>query len=1753
MNKELLLHIPCKNIYEQIKTDFYDLQVNGNIYDDEEKGIYGGSKLNDNLSDYSKLILINKEKYSIPITIEFYANIDTYNDSYNKFIQITYFTLYDRTQKQISININNIEISEKIELDKALSSGYYIIKINNNGYFALIKDEDTIYSDQYEILKDVIIDKIEFYLGFVEETKIENEINIYSSEYQNDAFITPEFDIISEITHNIYYKDIKITTNENFIGKKFRYRQKNNSLKYTLTKKNKYTDKKEIVNIRDSIKDLSLINKNFVAKNINTAKDIFNKDNALYFTNYDSTIITQTLDNITINDFTIEFDLKINKFNEVDSSIFYVYGKDTVIQMMCNNDDDYCIFYFSFKNLSNEYECYYDAYYDYIYNIIITKNNNILNIFINGENIFNNDIIFSTFKYDKTVLGYDSIYESFHGYLSNFIFSNEIRYNNKGLQINNNLNNLYEYNMDLISIHKEFNTYRQLNILFPRYSAVRTDDNHLIYVDFLKNKIENKGKLNNIDFEYISEMDENPIFIDKQFPGDSYAQALVVSPKSKLNMTPLDLSSINKFTIELDFKLLCKNNIKLFTNDEQNIYMSFEDDYLIFNIKNSTNQIQLKTYRKFKENSIVNVALQRINNIFYLIINKVLVYIGYISNLSNLIIDTIYENDSFNSIMCINRYSILNIARYDLESIKSYPLDSQTLIYLPCNEENNIIKSEDNDFDIDTKIITFNKNYFKLGYGSITNGSTVTFKQNKKENFSLSFWHRLIANNTILSNLNCTILRIKGKNSNDVFEMNIADSHILVLKSYNIKEESISINITDKTKGLYNIWNNFAITFNIEAGQCIFIIFLNGKQIHSQSLKYFNSDIDSITLFTEYTAGKVTVTSPMHLSSIRLSKGIYYNQDFYPTTTGLLYKSFTNDKMKPKIIYSKYPQNNIDFNASQIFNKYTIFIENTLSYYFTFECWMYTTENEIYDNDPMCIKFIKEYKVLYTLYLTKDDKNKYIRTENSISKELFKENQWTHIALTYSKDNNTIKIWINGNLIITEKSKISLIESDSLELYPGSGNSYFNDLLISSSLKYINKNFMPPNVLLQNNILEYDKYQDIPYIIYNKHNFGDIENCTNITNTKFIYKLTNYSGISHFIEFWLYVTKNTVYSDKPLFIDIFDNKDNCIHKIILSRYIADNTDNIHWDKNITDYQVSNVVLPEKIWTHFALIYNKNKNKIQFYCNGIKILESEFKLVISLKTLSKIIITPSSSGETYIDGFLQTQYIVYEDNFVPKNGKISGSYLPLQQDTEENVKNTDRIGILDDNYITYLDFENKLEDRSKYNVIWNSYGFLQYIRNVFPYDKDSNSILLDGSNGIYTNDQRLNLSNLDKFTIELEIKNYTDFVEQMSMLFVNFCSWIVIYLTQDGFVKIKYNCENKKSFSLSSEQIDLDDPIYVALQKTYDIIYLYINGNLSGQIKINGKLENYLNLTDKKIDHVIDIGMVTTDKTKFFNGYINKIAISDIARFDDEEMDNKITIPKIEKNENIIFYQPIKYPACDNIYKTVSNDEQWDWKYRRRNTKVYSIKMLSSSWQNYRVFGPSENTDSGFIEYSSGNIDLSHRSFTFEFLMYKKLTKEKCNLLSISNILFYIEDNSIIINEDKISMGYNELENNYRYFIITYNSFTNILNLFINGKLLYTNEYNNLLPVPIRLYTNSLSNNPIYFSSIRLSKGILFTDDNFDISFIKQPYTDYNESNLINNEHKSSSNDTVLYLLSDNDINNKSRYTFSINNTKIYER
>lgn len=1840
IEKKTLLHIPCKSSYiEQESENYtYKLKIDGNIYYDQEKEcIYGANVKNVRDNEYNKLILINDEKeknYDNPIILEFYADIDKNENSYNDFIKI-----YFNNGKTLNINLVNININtntgKKEILDKfEYSSGYYFIQIDpNNGRFELYIDEKKIITIYINDLKDIIIDKIELYLGLIMLKKIQKRVNMYSGDYQNNPSLLYNYYTEPFIQHNIYYKNIQIITGQydeydikNRLAysnsQKFKHIVAYNTNRIFLSVNNKYIDELVNINIKNlEITDIGLLDHifNYTYTNIDCVSNIFNntgKRDTIYLKTENSSITTIVKNKKEINNFTIELDLSVyNKYVNHNTSIFSIYDDNgLILQMLCYYYKDYCEF--GFKSIKLDIEEYYKTNYNFINKIVIVKSNSGIIFFINNKMIYFKSIDFK-FNYNKIIIG-KSDYKSFIGYISKFIFIDKERYTNTCKQIKENLNKNYKEISNSFSVNIEFDLCRQKTVLNQILETPVPDKNYLIYVDFINNEIKNRGKTNDIFFK----CESTPVFKSNEFPGDSYSSALIASSKNQLTIeypSKLNLADLSKFSIEIDFKILVESkycdSIKLFTNDTLGTYMTFENGYLVFYIGNKYGQqIKLKYYYQFDKNSIVHVTLQKNNNMFYLIIDDVLVFTNSITNLSQFFIEKIYENLSSIDMMIINRFSISDIERYDLKSLKDYSIDSNSLLYLPFDsmtnfKNNKFIMSEDNNFDISMSYPTLINSEFQQGYGALSFGSTLNLISSKKskENISLYFWNKLISNNVVIPNLDCTILKIQGPELENkdvnILEIVIVNSYSIAIKTSIIdnngnlkdgnKTQSIIFPKNDVTKNMYNIWNNFAFTYDKK--EYIFTLFLNGKSIYSGKLLYFDvDDIKSISLFTNYKYGNTHNNGNMYIASIRLSKGLYYNQNFVSNISGLLYKSFITNISNSKtneiehVIYAKYPENDVA-KASLIFDNHKIPIQIELENYFTFESWFYTTENRD-SADPLSISFKKDNNVLYTLYLTKLSSEKFmIRNSDNIDNDknndkTFPENHWTHIAIVYIKETDKLKVWANGHLILSGKynGKISLIEINTIELNPGSGNSYFNDLNIFSSVKYMDDIFIPPNTLLAKEEL-IENSQNIPQLIYSRHDNNDVSNTIDISNG-FSSKLYNALDIGHTIEFWLYTTENNENTAIPLTIDIMEENNISIHKIILTKYFADNSDDVHWDQNITYYQNSGFILIPNIWTHFALVYNRSKNTIKLYCNGKEILNSTFRLSISLTKFKQIVITPSS-GKTYIDMFMQVPQSLYNEDFIPNNGILSGLNLPMskleESDIQEDIiSNTiigDRIGSLDDNYITYLDFEENLKDKSKSQTEWKPYGMIQYVKNIFPYEPMGKAVLLNGNNGIYTNDTSLNFNNFKDFTIEFEIKNYTNFLYQKTILFVNFISWLNIVLNNDT-IEVKYNCKDNQIFSLYSK-IDLNEMIYIAIQKQNNVLSIYINGSLMDKIDIpkGTKLENYLKMYKNNIDHVIDIGMMSFGKNNYtnnsFNGYINKIAISDIARFDDNV--EKMIIEK-SRNESIVFHQPIKGPDYDAIYRTTPRNEPWNWKYKTKNCKVYNDKILNynTKWKNYSSFGPSKEDKTGFIEYS--NTDVYHKSFTFEFWSYKDpdfSSTIESDMLFISNsfIISLDPNNKIILYKYAINNKTKLLElttdNNFstkwNHFALTYNYFTKILHLFINGKLLFvTLEFSKFLPSLIKLYTNTILEDPIYFTSIRYSKGIIYKD-NFNISIVNKPYTDYEENdkidfNLLPEYSKKQSNindDGLVFYLqfkNGNSSNTGSQFSFTSSNSSLYK-
>lgn len=1866
IDQKTLIYIPCKSkdIIQGIESNnTYSVNTEGEIYYNTDKAcIYGANISNKNAinNQYSKIILKNEniDKYTyVPIIIEFYAKVDISINSNNKFVKFIIYDIKDQKLKELNINLNNIKFDHKILLrDFNAKPGYYFIQIDpNNGRLEIYIEQEKIYSQIHSELEDILINQIEFYLGMVMFKKQQQQINVFSVSYQNDPNSLYRFNTIIEVQHNIYYKDLRIFTGRydekdiknrlNYVkNQKFMYKLNTDIKRTVVYPENKYIDGHEIVNIIPNKKftenskdinpilDIGMINKNINNPNVDSTKNfmkiiheksIFNInpiDTSLHIRDLDTSIISESIDkDILINNFTIELDIKIeNRYRKAYTNIITICNNSNkaVIQILEYYYKNFCELIFILKDVKTEKivsKYSYESKYNFINRIVLMKANQTFYVFINGNKEYSEFVNIDNIYYGKTIIGKIQDYQNFTGYISKFIISNINRYNNSLELIDtDSLNSFYiEPKIKLTTIQKSFNTIKKKFAKTPIYVAPKPDDNYLIYVDFLHSQIKNRGSNKNIAFKYEDLNNQNPIFVNKEFPGDDYSDALVTSANSKLsinNPSQLNLAEFTNFTIEIDFKLITTTSyysfIKLFSNKTLNTYMSFEHGHLVFYIGNNEGkQIKLKHYYPLKNEISVHISLQKIRDTFYLIIEDTLVFVNSITDLKYFFIEDIYENQSSKPIMYINRFTVSNIARYNLQDLKEYPLDSQSLIYLPYNSEsdfklNKFPQSDNNNFSVSIVNPVFNDSYFKPGYGVISSGTITYFtlpnKDYDSKNISLHFWNKLIANSTILSNLNCTLVKMRDdlfSSSNDnihELELQILDSYTLSIKTsvlntfgVEINSESINIKTNDYTRNLFNLWNNFALTYNVI--EEIFTLFLNGRIIYSGKLTYFSAKtITAIALFTSYTYGNITNSGTMQLASVRLFEGLYYTQDFNTSITGLLYNKLSvtdinkSTHVKQEIIYTKYPKNDIG-NVTQIKQNDTIQITETLDKYFTFEGWFYTTKNSDSKN-PFSIKFVRDYNPLFTLFLTRKNlEEKYIRTSNNMiirinNSKIFEENQWTHVALTYNKSNNLLKVWINGILILSGGyiEQFPLTDSTKIILNPGTGNSYYDNMIILPTLKYISDFFIPQNsVQISDEYFKYDKEQeqDIPYLIYNKYLNNNTSNSIPISEeTGFISNLYNNTDIGHTIEFWLYTDNNKRTDKNPLSINIIAEDKN-IHTIILNRYILDNTDDIHWDGVITSRQNSGIILIPEKWVHFALVYNKKKNNIRLYYNGKKILESSFADNISLKTLKYVKIT-SGIGNTYIEGFIQMPQILYENNFIPNNSTSSGLALPIYEDLdiieknlEENQISTqiisNEIGELDDHYITYLDFENyDLTDKSKAKVDWKKFGFLQYAKDIFPHDPEGKALLLTGSSGIYTNDSSLNFNLLNDFTIEMEIKNYTKYANKRSALFINFISWLSITLLNDNTISV--NCHYNPNIVLkTSENIDLNDMVYIALQRKNKITSLYINGTLISKYNHEGilKLDNFITMytINKNSDHIIDIGMTYTEDggfNNFFSGYINKIAISDIARFDDGGSNENTE--GYEKNETTVFYQPVKYPDYNALYRTIPKTDPWYWRYRLKNSKVYSsiVPIYNSKWKNYASIGPSRENKNGFIEYNNSNI--YNKSFTFECWMKKDTSLNsdtESKILAIAHkLIIYTGTNGPILvkYENSTESRITELniengmfENKWNHIAVTYNYYTSTLTIFINGKFVFaTIDFKQFLPVSIQLFTNKIGYNTTYFTSIRYSKGIIYKD-NFNISLINKPFTGYEENDKIDfenlDENKPVENKTKSGIIDENVI------------------
>lgn len=1913
-NQKTLIHVPCKSklITQEIKSDdnSYILELDGTVYYNTKlECVFGADKNNTNLinNKYSKLILKNNDimkNLNSPILIEFYAKPDVYLNSNNNFFKINFLSLNDNKKRILNFSLvdinlcdNNGAVEQNIleQFDAYKTPGYYFIQIDpNNGKLEVFINGSLHHSGFYTELQNIIIEQIEFYLGMITTKKVQKQTSINDGQYRNNTLIY-KFEDVVHIQHNIYYNNFKISTGN--------YDKSDiiNRLKYVKYQKfinistidlnriifdsdNKYIDGSEIVNIVANpisnvnlIKDTGMIDHEINNPNENLDKNespiiqVYKKfnqypqDTSLYIRYPDTSIVSESKNNFSlITDFTINMNLILtgNLINNSHRSIFSIYGKNEIndneqdkiiIKTLVYYYQGYCELYFSFFNPKNGKlidEYFYKTYYDYINRISIIKNQQNLSITINNKTIFTIrlDDVLSSFYYTKTIIGKNNDYQNFIGYFSNFTLLNKAKYLN---QESEGLNLTYNNpKIKLFSIYQTNDLIKQKNVKNTFFNAPVPDNNYLIYTDFVNNKIESRAKNTQVEFDY----DFNPVFVSKEFPGDSYSQALITSSKSKLtikNPSKINLADLTNFTIEMDFKFivnpfLCNNLIKLFSNDTLKTYLTVEDGYLVFYIGNKYGQqIKMKYYYPIESGVIIHIALQKIKNLFYLIINDTVVFVNSISNLSQFFIEDVYINQSSLDIMYINRFSVSKIARYDIQLLKKYPMDAQSLIYLPYESQTNFTnnkfpQSEENNYSVFITDPSYNNSYFKEGYGAISSGSTLYFtlpnKYYDSGNISLYFWNKMVTTENNVSDLNCTLLKLRSDSfsskDSDIYELDlrVTNNYTLTLKSSIInpngdikntsKTESLGVNIINYTRGMFNTWNSFAFTYDVKT--YTFTLFINGNIIYSGILNYFKTNtINSLALFTSYKYNGNKSNGQMYLSSIRLSKGIYYTTNFHANTTGLLYKSdISNIKnieetIKPEIIYTKYPKNEL-INAAKIQEKYEIKVATSINDCFTISSWMYISEDNSNTFDPVNIKFLQGNNVLCTLYLTQKSLEEVtVRLSDNIkyntSEKVFPKKQWVHIACTYIKSSNQIKIWINGKLIIQGIyfGITPLTEISKITIFSGSNDAYISEFTLYPSLKYTIDSFIPLNSLQLPDDISGQKYQNIPQLIYKNHLNGNVNNSIPITNTGYVSNLINSNDTGHTIEFWLYTTKNERVKENPLRINIMAKNENndfvsSIHEIILSRYLGSNTDDIHWNQNITVKQTSGIILTPNKWSHFALVYNKPQNSIKLFYNGKKILDSIFNKDISLKNLKQIIIN-TSTGVTYLEGFIQISQALYDTDFIPNNSMLSGMYLLEYSDNNDNINVekietrviSDHIGELDDHYITYLDFEDcSLKDKSKAQVEWKNFGILQYQTNQFSHDPNGNALLLKGSSGIYTNDTSLNFNSLHDFTIEMEIKNYSNYQNDIAGLFVNFLSWISLFFFNNTKISLDYHhLSSKINFSSS---INLTKETYIAFQRKDNILSLYINGTLIKKYEGENtlRLDNFasLYLQNKSFDHIIDIGMSyngIASNTHFFIGYINKVAISDVARFDDGG--STVVIANENKNDTTVFYHPVKLPDYNALYRTTPRSEPWFWRYRLKNSKVYPDKSVgyNNKWKNYVSIGPSREQKIGFIEYSNSNI--THRSFTFEFWMQKDTTAEttiESKIISISNMLLInTGENGPVIwkhenngNKTKLSELIIEngiFTNRWNHFAITFNYHTKTLQLFINGQLLFiTTEFKNLIPSSIQLHTNTMILNPTYFSSIRYSKGIIYKE-NFNISLINKPFEDYEESDKIdfeklpeyvNNNNTTSSSliarnideNVVFYLPFKNgkiDANAflspgiKTQFEFTTNNSSLYKR
>ncbi len=729
-------------------------------------------------------------------------------------------------------------------------------------------------------------------------------------------------------------------------------------------------------------------------------------------------------------------------------------------------------------------------------------------------------------------------------------------------------------------------------------------------------------------------------------------------------------------------------------------------------------------------------------------------------------------------------------------------------------------------------------------------------------------------------------------------------------------------------------------------------------------------------------------------------------------------------------------------------------------------------------------------------FLVSKNKNQLIiDKDNKVIKELnntnYKNLKYINEYFILSNDTNSIVINKLGDIIlecngiinnyndlITNKTYFVVYDKLNLSIYDNNFNilktlqinNYKNDIYFINDEIYINNN------IYDNNFNKIDEYKNL----INLSNYIIIENNKyNIINLK-TNEILEYNDMEYINEHY-----------------IFNNDDNTF---ILNKdgNIIDNLSKVKFDNYYIDYESckSGGILKDK---YDNIVYNE--------CSKDFDLSNILNGVIIVTTNNEII----------------NKKVVFHDKIIESNdAKFIGDYILVYQNdiyniydlkgNEINIKDSiNTFGKIFDNY--YIN--NKIYDNTLTNVIKEYDNIYEYENNVFK-------ISIDGTTGLYYNDNWL--IDLNKFWDITKINDY------------------YILNNIDGYTVIKFNELKKIDIKIKDlyNNININKINNIQNKKDETLLkkYIYI---LNKNINLKDYNDKFLNLfeiiSNNKTNLKENILLNSLNKLSFINtnDFLESNALG-LYSYKDNKVyySNKEDIDKlnhvlyhelihfIDYNINNYKYS-IDFYKCDNDYYIIDEYKNLE---NKDNCKYYK----------------SVNTDF-FSEGETEKINIKY------YKDYKDTTY--INYIRILNILDYIykEDviNNIYFNENTNYEFYKLLKKdiNIEDYINMIEIFNNVDNLDNNNDLIKASDY------LIKLY--EIKNNKKWYLD-DIFKSLISNLLPYDLS----NYKEYNEyildkksiqKNIMeeyikknNLTHIESTNDLKMFL-----INNQYYYYLELDN------